>query len=169
MHIEEEQRKGLGVGIHQSVPHLVEDQQRRVRLGPLEGGIEELGLEPAVVFNIVGSNVVDFRRRQGATFSSETLDQLLDLIARHGVMKENVPEILDRMVRGESLESIADDLTRDTIDLESAVETVIDGNRTILDNPHRHAILMGELMGSLRGRVEGESVSRALTAALARR
>jgi len=45
-------------------------------------GIEESRLEPAVVYNVLGSNAVDFRRRQGVTFAAAALNQLLDLIAR---------------------------------------------------------------------------------------
>ncbi len=113
--------------------------------------------------------MVSRNRRQGVTFAAAALNQLLDLIARHGVLRENVPEILDRMVAGQSLEEITDGLAMEPVDLETAVEAVIGEHGAILDNPHCHEILMGELMGTLRGRVEGERVSRTLAMALARR
>lgn len=131
-------------------------------------GIEELGLDPAAVFNVVGSNVVDFRRRTGITFSTRALNLLLDGISRNGVLKENVPEILDRMAAGLTIDEITADLSAESVDLDAAIEEIIGRHDEILDNPHCHRILMGELMGELRGRIEGERVSRALATALAR-
>ena len=131
-------------------------------------GLEELGLDPAAVFNVVGSNVVDFRRRTGITFSTKALNLLLDGISRNGVMKENVPEILDRMAAGLTIDEIAADLSAESVDLDAAIEEIVGRHDEILDNPHCHRILMGGLMGELRGRIEGERVSRALATALAR-
>ncbi len=132
-------------------------------------GIEELELDPAVVFNVVGSNVVDFRRRRGITFSTEALNLLLDRISRGGALKENVPEILHPMAAGLTIEEIITDLSAGSVDLDAEIEAIIEGQEEILDNPHCHRILMGELMGALRGRIEGGMVSRALATALAQR
>jgi len=132
-------------------------------------GIEEAKLDPATVFNLLASNAVDFRRRQGVTFAAEVLNELLDLIARQSTLKENIPEILDRMLSGESLDEITADLTGEPVDLETVIEAAVGENEALLDHPHCHTILMGELMRSLRGRVAGERVSRTLATVLARR
>jgi glutamyl-tRNA(Gln) amidotransferase subunit E len=131
-------------------------------------GVEELGLEPRLVFNILASNAVHARRESGTLLETVALNEILAELAAGRLLREAVPEVLERIGGGETLDTVVDSLRDQKVDLAEEVRRIIDRHPELADHPKRHAILMGKAMEVLRGRVAGRLVSEALAEALTR-
>ncbi|MFC1477496.1 Glu-tRNA(Gln) amidotransferase subunit GatE [candidate division KSB1 bacterium] len=129
-------------------------------------GVDTLGMDPAFVYRVIGSNVVDMRRQTGKDFDNGTLKNLLEALHTKNVLVEAVPEVLTGLAAGEKLDDIITSINGEKVNLETAINNVIESQNGILQNPKRHAILMGELMRTLRGRIDGRTISDALEKAL---
>jgi len=125
-------------------------------------GVEELQLKPAQVYTVIGSNVVDTRRKTGKDFDNETLRRLLEELHKGSIIMEAVPGLLMDIASCKGLDEALSALQRRELNLADEIRRVVDENRDLLSNPKRHAILMGELMKSLRGKADGQTLSAEL-------
>ena len=127
---------------------------------------EERGLDLTVTMTVLGSHLTDLRRTTGREPSPEEMRSLFDELAAGGLLREAVPDVLNRLVEGISLNEILADYRRRSVDLDAEIARVLAENADLLDNPNCHAIIMGILMEDLRGHVDGCSVARTLEEAL---
>ncbi len=125
-------------------------------------GVKDKGLKPSLVLTVIGSNLVDKKRKLNFEINIDSLKTILDALKTGIIIKEAVPDIFERLSGGEPLKDVINSYSDINIDLDSEIKKHIAENSEILGNPKRHAILMGILMSSLRGKINGRSVSESL-------
>jgi glutamyl-tRNA(Gln) amidotransferase subunit E len=138
----------------------------------------ETGIDPALAARTVESTTTELRR-DGVPV--ENLDDshfaaTFDLVANEGLPKEGVPEVLRALANdpdlaaSEAAERAGVGATDDS-EVEAAVAEVVERNEEQIQEEGMGAFsgLMGEAMGELRGKADGEVVSDALREEIGKR
>jgi glutamyl-tRNA(Gln) amidotransferase subunit E len=142
---------------------------------PLYETAVEVGVAPTVAADTLESTLTDLRR-DGVAVDRVTDDHLLgtfELLADGDLPSEGVPTLLTALAENPALTAAeaadAEDLGGvDEAEVREAVERVVERNADQVESEGMGAFsaLMGEAMGELRGKADGEVVSDALRAAI---
>jgi glutamyl-tRNA(Gln) amidotransferase subunit E len=138
----------------------------------------ETGIDPALAARTIESTTTELRR-DGVpveNLDDEDFQGLFDLVASEGLPKEGVPEVLRALANepdlaaSEAAERAGVGATDDS-EVEAAVAEVVERNEEQIQEEGMGAFsgLMGEAMGELRGKADGEVVSDALREEIGKR
>ena len=139
------------------------------------------GHPPGLVARVLTQDLPPLEERrgtplaQGAAELARILDSVLAEVAQGRLAKEGVPTVLEKMVLGDrSLsQALAEAGLAPKADtgLESQVEALLDRERTLWETRGMAAFqpLMGHLMATVRGRIDGQVVAKELRDRLGRR
>ncbi|MFH0832364.1 MAG: Glu-tRNA(Gln) amidotransferase subunit GatE [Candidatus Aenigmatarchaeota archaeon] len=122
--------------------------------------IKKFDIEPIIIANLFLSTFKDMRRCGLATekIRKEDIESVLALLESKRISKDSLPAIFTALIEGKSIEDIANDFSMlADPELESMISDVVDKNPG-----KKESILMGLVMAKVRGRADGESVSRIL-------
>ncbi len=148
-------------------PGLAEQVAYGRRMPIFEAAVDA-GVDPTLAATTLESTLIELRR-DGIDVERIREEQLLELLrAVDGgdLTQENVPEILEYLASEPraSVEDAIDALDVDLVDREAVRETVADvvdrhEEQVAEEGMAAFSALMGECMGALRGRADGELVS----------